>query len=104
PSEIQVEYKNIGKIAKIVPKLLPKGQVGPCTFYWANLVLQLSNLGSVVSLIQTAVINTVKSANRQWEKTHLPLPSSSAPFPPSEKKTGHGRKQSYPLSPSPPLH
>ena len=63
---------SFGKIAKIVLELLAKGQVGPCTFFWANLVLQLSNLGSVISLIQTAVSNTVKSANGHWEKTHLP--------------------------------
>ena len=42
-----------GKIGKIVSEFLAKGhQVGPYTFVWANLVLQLSNLGSVISLIQ----------------------------------------------------
>jgi len=30
-----------GKIAKIVPELLGKGQVRPCIFVWANLVLEL---------------------------------------------------------------
>ena len=54
-----------GKIGKIVPEFLAKGQVGSCTFVWANFILQLSNLGSVISLKQTTVTNTIKSANGQ---------------------------------------
>ena len=80
-------YLSVGKIAKIILEFWQRVELVHVLLFLANLVLELSNLGSVISLIQTAVSNTVKSANGQWEKTHLPLSSSSAPFPPSEKKT-----------------
>jgi len=73
-----------GKIGKIVPELLRKGQVHPCTFVWANLVLQLSNLGSVMSLTQTSVNSTVNSAN--WRCKMTQLPSLQRPFPHHKKK------------------
>ena len=82
---------SFGKIAKIVPGLLKKGQVGPCTFVWVNLVLQPLNLGSVMSLIQTAVSNTVKSTNRQLEKTHFPPFQCPLPHRQKKKKGTNGR-------------
>jgi len=83
---------------KIVPEFLQKGQVHSCIFVWANLVLQLSNLGSVMSLTQTSVNSTVNSANWRWKMTQLP--SLQRPFPLRKKEIKENERR-YNLSAQP---
>ena len=54
-----IKPRCFGKIGKIIPKLLAKGQVHPQTFGRVSLVLELSFFDSVTSLTPTPLVNAV---------------------------------------------
>ena len=62
----------IGKISKVVPQLLTKGQLGPCTLPQAKLVPKLLNFDSVTSSHPFFRSCRQFGGDRSHEKTNMP--------------------------------
>ena len=73
----------IGKISKVVPQLLTKGQLGPCTLPQAKLVPKLLDFDSVTSSNRFCHPRRQSRGDGSHEKTNMPsfLSNVSHPLP-----------------------